>query len=304
MWGNKELFVGLSAMSRNSSQTCSVYSWSFEQKHVPHWMHSQPLDPMAVGKNSKAEALEKKKDCTKRAFGAMASGGAAEVMLLGHDEVMLLGHDDKYLPDSGMQVTIAFNHFSMALVQRMPRCRRGYIHVVNNNFTRWEMYAIGGSGNPTINSQGYHYIAPQDQNAKEVTKCVDTNEGDWSDWNWRTERNGKDFRDNIQVITKPAIRRLARRGGVKRISELIYEETKSFLNIFLENVIRDAVTYTEHARRKTVTIMDVVHALMTLLFRHPPCSALLLHPHPSLASQLPPTSKTAVKRLAGREALP
>ena len=48
---------------------------------------------------------------------------------------MLLGHDDKYQPDSGMQVTIAFNHFGVALVQRMPRCRRGYIHVVNNDFT-------------------------------------------------------------------------------------------------------------------------------------------------------------------------
>ena len=29
----------------------------------------------------------------------------------------------------------------------------------------------------------------------------------------------------------------------------------------LEGVIRDAVTYTEHARRKTVTAMDVVYAL-------------------------------------------
>ncbi|TQD93824.1 hypothetical protein C1H46_020596 [Malus baccata] len=103
---------------------------------------------------------------------------------------MLLGHDDKYLPDIGMQVTITFNHFSVVLVQRMPRCRRGYIHVVNNDFTRWEMYAIGGRGNPTINRQGNRYTAPQDQNAKEVTKRVDTNEGDWSDWNWRTERNG------------------------------------------------------------------------------------------------------------------
>ncbi|KAF2295484.1 hypothetical protein GH714_033022 [Hevea brasiliensis] len=42
-----------------------------------------------------------------------------------HDEVMLLGHDDKYVLDSGMQVTIAFNRFGEALVQRMPRCRRG-----------------------------------------------------------------------------------------------------------------------------------------------------------------------------------
>uniref|UniRef100_A0A4W6FUE8 Histone H4 n=1 Tax=Lates calcarifer TaxID=8187 RepID=A0A4W6FUE8_LATCA len=63
------------------------------------------------------------------------------------------------------------------------------------------------------------------------------------------KRHRKVLRDNIQGITKPAIRRLARRGGVKRIS------------VFLENVIRDAVTYTEHAKRKTVTAMDVVYAL-------------------------------------------
>jgi histone H4 len=78
---------------------------------------------------------------------------------------------------------------------------------------------------------------------------------------------------------QPAIRRLARRGGVKRISGLIYEETRGVLKIFLENVmnisclcsrfifniavqvIRDSVTYTEHAKRKTVTSLDVVYAL-------------------------------------------
>jgi histone H4 len=118
---------------------------------------------------------------------------------------------------------------------------------------------------------------------------------------------------NPRGITKPAIRRLARRGGVKRISGLIYEETRGVLKIFvstalrlaesqsppsprgltqpspvpltlsslppsllpslpplpplrtrshqLENVIRDSVTYTEHAKRKTVTSLDVVYAL-------------------------------------------
>ena len=40
----------------------------------------------------------------------------------------------------------------------------------------------------------------------------------------------------LSGITKPAIRRLARRGGVKRISGLIYEETRGVLKIFLENV--------------------------------------------------------------------
>jgi histone H4 len=75
------------------------------------------------------------------------------------------------------------------------------------------------------------------------------------------KRHRKILRDNIQGITKPAIRRLARRGGVKRISGLIYDETRGVLKVFLEHVIRDAVTYTEHARRKTVTAMDVVYAL-------------------------------------------
>jgi histone H4 len=74
-------------------------------------------------------------------------------------------------------------------------------------------------------------------------------------------RHRKVLRDNIQGITKPAIRRLARRGGVKRIGGLIYEETRGVLKVFLEHVIRDAVTYTEHAKRKTVTAMDVVYAL-------------------------------------------
>jgi histone H3/H4 len=75
------------------------------------------------------------------------------------------------------------------------------------------------------------------------------------------KRHRKVLRDNIQGITKPAIRRLARRGGVKRISGLIYEETRSVLKMFLETVVRDAITYTEHSRRKTVTAMDVIYAL-------------------------------------------
>ena len=75
------------------------------------------------------------------------------------------------------------------------------------------------------------------------------------------KRHRKVLRDNIQGITKPAIRRLARRGGVKRISGLMYEETRTVLKSFLEQVVRDAVCYTEHARRKTVTALDVVHAL-------------------------------------------
>ncbi|RXG52911.1 Histone H4.3, partial [Armadillidium vulgare] len=88
------------------------------------------------------------------------------------------------------------------------------------------------------------------------------------------------YLNNIQAITKAAIRRLSRRGGAKLISGLIYEETRGlnfiyinydcinlsvYLNLdfifLLLNVIRDAVTYTEQANKKIVTAMDVVYAL-------------------------------------------
>ncbi|KAM1965479.1 hypothetical protein ACFX15_045810 [Malus domestica] len=48
-----------------------------------------------------------------------------------------------------------------------------------------------------------------------------------------------------------------------------------------------------------VSPLHIFHQLCIFL-----CTALLLHPPPSLASQLPTTSKTSVKRLAGRKALP
>lgn len=131
-----------------------------------------------------------------------------------HNEVMLLGHSDHYTPDSAMQVTIAFNHFGQQLVQRMPRCRLGYIHVVNNDFTRWEMYAIGGSAGPTINSQGNRYMAPEDVDAKQVTKRLDTGEGEWSSWNWRSEG---DVMENGAFFVKS--------GGE---SESMYQKAYSF----------------------------------------------------------------------------
>jgi histone H4 len=74
-------------------------------------------------------------------------------------------------------------------------------------------------------------------------------------------RHRKVIRDNIQGITRPAIRRLARRAGVARISGLVYSETRAVLRVFLGNLIRDAVVYTEYGNRKTVTTRDVVYAL-------------------------------------------
>lgn len=75
------------------------------------------------------------------------------------------------------------------------------------------------------------------------------------------KRQKKVLRENVKSITKGAIRRLARRGGVKRISADVYDEVRETLRVFVEGVVRDATAYTEHAKRKTVTALDVVNAL-------------------------------------------
>ncbi|KAF8035236.1 hypothetical protein BT93_C1302 [Corymbia citriodora subsp. variegata] len=128
--------------------------------------------------------------CTKDLIDVILGSTAVTIsnnMFTHHDKVMLLGHSDDFTADTGMQVTVAFNHFGIGLTERMPRCRFGYFHVVNNDYTQWGMYAVGGSSHPTINSQGNRYGAPQDDNKKEVTKRMDTDESEWRKWNWRSE---------------------------------------------------------------------------------------------------------------------
>ncbi|OMO79210.1 Pectate lyase/Amb allergen [Corchorus capsularis] len=149
-----------------------------------------------------------------------------------HNDVILLGASDSYSKDKLMQVTVAFNHFGKELIQRMPRCRWGFFHVVNNDYTHWKMYAIGGSQHPTIISQGNRYIAPDDPKAKEITNRNYGTEAEYSTWVWRSEGdmflNGAHFRtsgpdappkynyNKLQMIkAKPAtfVRRLTRFAG-------------------------------------------------------------------------------------------
>ena len=67
--------------------------------------------------------------------------------------------------------------------------------------------------------------------------------------------------NNLMDITDPTIRRLARRGGVKRISKGVYDETRGVLKEFLQRTIRDAIIYTEYVKRKTVTVNDILFSL-------------------------------------------
>ncbi|KAI5848268.1 histone-fold-containing protein [Tricharina praecox] len=78
------------------------------------------------------------------------------------------------------------------------------------------------------------------------------------------KRRRKLMKDTIHGITKSDIRRLARRGGVKRLSAEIYDEGRIALRDYLTKVLRDCVIYCEHSNRKTVTVFDVIHSLQRI----------------------------------------
>lgn len=84
---------------------------------------------------------------------------------------MLLGANDEHGRDVIMQTTVAFNRFGKGLIQRMPRCRWGFFHIVNNDYSQWQMYAIGGSSHPTIISQGNRFRASNHPFTKQVIDC-------------------------------------------------------------------------------------------------------------------------------------
>ncbi|KAM3501016.1 hypothetical protein MY10362_005900 [Beauveria mimosiformis] len=77
-------------------------------------------------------------------------------------------------------------------------------------------------------------------------------------------RSRKISKDAILGITRPAIRRLARRGGVKRMSGLIYEETRKVIRDHLTQILRNCCIYVEYRNAKTVTVQDVLYSLRAM----------------------------------------
>ena len=71
---------------------------------------------------------------------------------------------------------------------------------------------------------------------------------------------GQDLKEPIDRITRPALRRICRRAGIKRINGHTYDEMKGVLNSFTENLCQMAMCYMSHARRSTVSVIDVQYA--------------------------------------------
>merc|ERR1712107_202420 len=70
-----------------------------------------------------------------------------------------------------------------------------------------------------------------------------------------------DIQEVMRGLTRPALRRLARRGGVKWISAGIYFEARTAMHSWLSAVLRDVDVYFNFGKRSTVRPTDVVQAL-------------------------------------------
>ena len=62
-------------------------------------------------------------------------------------------------------------------------------------------------------------------------------------------------------ISDGAIRRLARRGGIKRIASDVYGEMRTIYVKFLDTLVQHSYAYCECAKRKTIMPQDVIYAL-------------------------------------------
>jgi len=75
------------------------------------------------------------------------------------------------------------------------------------------------------------------------------------------QRSRKVLRDNIGRIGNGMIRRLAVRAGVPAVHPAVYDETRGVIKCKLENLVRDAVTFCESRRDRTVSPADAAFAI-------------------------------------------
>ncbi|KNA08638.1 hypothetical protein SOVF_160850 [Spinacia oleracea] len=150
-----------------------------------------------------------------------------------HDKVMLLGHDDDYNDDKNMKVTVVYNRFGPNCNQRMPRVRHGYAHVANNLYLGWEIYAIGGSMNPSVKSQSNLFVAPKTGSKEIIMSIIDKKTGKGLS-NFKSVgdvlENGASFKETGSGYVKPnynkeekfpvesgnSVRKLTRSAGALR----------------------------------------------------------------------------------------
>ena len=66
-------------------------------------------------------------------------------------------------------------------------------------------------------------------------------------------RKGVNKENMITCFTKPAIRRLGYRAGIKRIGAKVYNEVRKDARTYMEKVLEKAIVFVENSRKKTVS---------------------------------------------------
>lgn len=65
----------------------------------------------------------------------------------------------------------------------------------------------------------------------------------------------------MEKISKPSINRLARRAGVKSISEECYDTIRNLIGMELTNIVKNVILMNSHNQTKTIMVKDVYDAL-------------------------------------------
>ena len=76
-----------------------------------------------------------------------------------------------------------------------------------------------------------------------------------------SKRKSDNLKRGPKSITKGSIRRIARRGGCRRLAGSVYDEARNILTTFVDNVMSDTAALLEMTNRRTVRASDVLFAL-------------------------------------------
>jgi len=70
-----------------------------------------------------------------------------------------------------------------------------------------------------------------------------------------------DIKHEKPLVRKPALKRLCRRAGIKRLDRHTYGEIRHVMNEYLRTVVRHSLIVMQHSGRKTVMAEDVAVVL-------------------------------------------
>jgi histone H3/H4 len=65
----------------------------------------------------------------------------------------------------------------------------------------------------------------------------------------------------MERITKPSINRLARRSGVKSLSDDCYDTIRNLIGMELDNIVKNVIVVNSQNQTKTIMVKDVYDTL-------------------------------------------